>query len=166
MGYQLKNKVDSHQFWIDPLTARTFSLKKNIPPSIRGRCEHWDSELEYRVHQQLLKLTPHQVKRQQDLLILPKSSNFKEWVWCIDFVIAAPTPIYIEAKGKWLLNHLKFESFWKTLRILEVMHPAIYNNLIFVGSNKDEQWSIPQTKLTVYPIRLLPLIIQEKFTCI
>lgn len=151
-----KKPIDNICFWYDPVLGKQYTSKKDIPTPYMQRCEYWDSLLEFRLHEELLKIYPaSQVIRQYTIQIMPKLEPFKAWTWCVDFKIDLPIPIYIEAKGKWLIEALKAEGFWKTLRVLQQVHPDIWSSLIFVGSNKDEEWYIPQSTIRVHPMHQL-----------
>ncbi len=148
--------IDNICFWYDPILGKQYLNKRDVPDAHMPRCEYWDSLLEFRLYEELLKIYPaSQVIKQHIIQIMPRQAPFKAWNWCIDFKIDLPSPIYIEAKGKWLIDSLKAEGFWKNLRAVQALHPQIWNKLVFIGSNKDDEWYIPQSTIKVHPMHQL-----------
>lgn len=149
-----KYKFDNTPFWFDSQTKIRYLSKSEIPNYLKDspRIEYWDSVLEFKVYMELLKhFTKAQIIRQCNIVLFPANELFKAWTWNIDFFIDIPIPIYVEAKGKWIINHPKLDSFWHTLKVCEVFKPEIFKNLLLVG--KDEEWTIPKTKIIVHPIK-------------
>lgn len=140
--------IDNKPFWYNPRTCESYAKK----PESLTNLEHWDSILEFNVYEQLLKEFPlENIKRQHEIILLEKNALFPKWSWVIDFKLfgADNKPIFIEAKGKWLINHPDASMFAKTLRMLQIISPEIFNRLLIVGDGC--VWQIPKTKLFVYP---------------
>lgn len=155
--------IDNICFWFDAVTGTQYLLKQDVPKSVLQRCEYWDSLLEFRLYEELLKIyEPKLVVRQHLITIMPKEKPFKAWTWNIDFKINTPTPIYIEAKGKWIIDSMKAEGFWKNLRAVQHFHPKIWEQLLFIGSNKDDEWHLPQSLIRVHPMRELKELLNAK----
>jgi hypothetical protein len=162
---KLQKPIDNICFYYDPITSTRYEKKKDVPIECLSRCEYWDSILEFRVYEELLKIYPsNEIKRQCTIELMPKLEPFKAWTWCIDFKINSPSPIYIEAKGKWLIESLKSEGFCKNLRMIQKSFPDVWNRLFFIGSDKDGSWHLPYTNIQVYPIRELKHLLQENAT--
>lgn len=141
--------INNKPFWYDSTTCQSFHKK---PKGVIA--EYWDSVLEFKVYETLLKHFPlENIKRQDEIIIWEKTSVFPKLSWVIDFKIFGvdSKPLYIEAKGKWLLEHPENQNFWKTLKLLQIFHPAIFNNLLIVGDNTS--WMIPRTKMIVHPYK-------------
>jgi hypothetical protein len=160
---KMRSQIIAKPFWIDTETKQTYTLKRDIPNYSLARCEHWDSELEYKVYLALqglnLSCTIH---RQDEILVLPQNKHFHKWAWKIDFRLRnweSNTDIYVECKEQWMLKDLKYASFWKTLRILSHLQPEVYENLHFFGSSSSGEWLIPETKLKVYPLNKMKQIL-------
>jgi hypothetical protein len=149
--------IENRAFWYDPETSESFHTK----PKDKKSLEYWDSILEFKVYELLLKEFPREnIKRQQEIIIWEKSALFPKLSWVIDFKIfnADDKPLYVEAKGRWLLKHPDRNDFWKTLKILQMFFPEIFNRLIIVGEGST--WLIPRTKLSVYPYKNLSNLIK------
>lgn len=149
-----KHKFDNIPFWFDTQTKIRYLSKTEIPIYLKDspRIEYWDSVLEFKVYTQLLKhFTKAQIVRQHNIVLFPRNELFKAWTWNIDFFINIPKPIYIEAKGRWIINHPKLDSFWHTLKVCEVFKPEIFKNLLLIG--REEEWTIPKTSIIVHPIK-------------
>lgn len=149
-------KFDNVVFWYDPQTQIRYLSKNEIPDYLKNnpRIEHWDSILEFKVYRYLLRhYRKEDIARQQNIELLPKDKYFKAWTWNVDFVINIPSPIYVEAKGKWIINHPKLDSFWHTLKMCQLHKSEVFNNLILVGS--EDRWFIPKTKVIVHPLKEL-----------
>lgn len=146
--------IDNLSFWYDPQYGERYFLKANVPKDRLHKCEYWDSVLEFKVYNELLNLFPQkEIERQHCINILPAKHPFKKWSWDIDFKVThGNSTLYIEAKGKWLLDNLSKEGFAKTLRMIEMMYPDIWNNLHIVGSDYSGSWLIPGTLIKVKPI--------------
>jgi hypothetical protein len=158
--YKPKKPIDNFCFYYDPILSTQYEKKKDVPPANLHRCEYWDSLLEFKLYEELLKrYAPEQIKRQYIIRLMPKHEPFKEWTWSVDFKLDLPVPIYIEAKGKWLIESLKAEGFWKTLRVLQNTQLEVWDRLVFVGSDKDGTWHIPQSTIQVRPMRELDTLL-------
>ncbi len=155
-----KKIIDACPFWVDNLTGVTYENKAQIPKQHVSRCTHWDSQLEYKIFLTLQKLVPTSVIFAHDKqVIVPKSVNLPALTWEIDFVVSTNKGLkYIEGKGKWIEKYDL--EFWKLLKIVEQARPDIANNLYFIGSNKDGEWTIPNSKIKVTPINQMQELIE------
>jgi hypothetical protein len=149
-------KYDNVSFWYDNKNQIRFYQKKDIPTYLKNspQIEYWDSVLEFTVYQHLLKLVDKSlILRQQVINIIPKNNLFKDWTWNVDFVINYPNPVYLEVKGKWIINHPKMDSFWHTLKVCQLFKPEVFDQLLLVG--REDEWLIPKTKIKVHPYKKL-----------
>lgn len=155
-------KFDNVPFWFDNQTQIRYLSKTEIPTYLRNspRIEYWDSILEFKVYAELSKhFDKQQIIRQHNIELFPKNELFKAWTWNIDFFIDIPSPIYVEAKGKWIINHPKLDSFWHTLKVCEIHKPEVFKNLLLIG--KDDEWLIPKTSIVVQPVKKIRQCIEE-----
>jgi len=136
-----KTKFGNKPFWLNTLTGtKAEVIPKN---SNHDLWEHWDSELEWRVHQELLKKYPSQfIERQSTQLLLPPSRHFPVLTWCCDFKLSLPilpvnsADILIEAKGRWILSEGEFKhSFRRLLQTLAFTNPLQYERTIVVDNS-------------------------------
>jgi hypothetical protein len=109
--------------------------------------QKFDSVLELQIYKEIEKTNPVFINRQFPLLIKPKTPEFKEINWKIDYSVVYPNniPIHIEAKGVansslYLnLKLLNFQSFgdWKRLIIVcsDLMPEKQFNRLKGVHKN-------------------------------
>lgn len=157
-----KHKFDNIPFWFDAQTKIRYLSKSEVPTYLKNspRIEYWDSILEFKVYLELLKhFSKEQIIRQHNIVLLPGNKLFKTWTWNIDFFINIPEPIYVEAKGRWIINHPKLDSFWHTLRVCQECKPSIFKRLLLIG--KDETWLIPKTSIVVNPINNIPELLKR-----
>ncbi|GAA6621578.1 hypothetical protein [Scytonema sp. NUACC26] len=151
----------SSPFWIDPITARTWNVKKeleDLSQDVKDRLEYWDSVLEWKIYQAICKVAPEdKVIRHPGLDILPKTNQFPAWKWNVDFGVDCgdeDLPVLIEAKGLWLLNDdCERRVFIQTMRLLSITNHEQFERVLLIG---DSTWNIPSTGLVVHDYNELP----------
>ncbi|MBF2016292.1 MAG: hypothetical protein IGS23_14025 [Rivularia sp. T60_A2020_040] len=156
-----KKPIDNIPIWYDRECAISYTEKKEVPKNLinTDRIEYWDSLLEFKTYNALLSIfDKSEILRQQNLILFPACDYFKAWTWNIDFIINKQNPIYIEVKGKWIIDSPKLNSFWHTLKVCQTQKPDIFDRLLLIG--KDEQWKIPATNIIVYPLKELRYVLQ------
>ncbi len=152
VGTKRKNsKVSSNPFWYNIRTGEAIPSGTKLTPEQRKDYEYFDSVLEFKVYCALVKKYGYKsISRQVEIELLPKDDCFPDLSWKVDFRVVTPTQILlIEAKGEWLLHdNYALADFRKTLRLLRMKYPVLFQGLQLVG---DKAWSLPGSQLKVIP---------------
>ncbi|MDJ0795809.1 MAG: hypothetical protein QNJ51_03055 [Calothrix sp. MO_167.B12] len=164
-GKSTKNKIFKNvkPFWYSASLQRSYYSKQELPKV--SDLEYWDSTLEFRVYQELLKyFHADLIKRQHEIVILPKEEPFKEWSWKVDFLIQSNKlikPLYIECKGGWIKHDKGSErEFAHMLQTLQSQHSQIFKNLLIVS---DSNWKLVNTKIEPISIEEISLKLIKKW---
>ena len=135
----------SSPFWFNVASFKRTTTK----PTNLTNWEYFASEFEFNVWVKLegfiSKIPRLILTRQHEIQIISDSYYESEITWKVDFAIFKEHPnisfleplLYIEAKGDWILHDRGHsENFKNLIRLLSLVKPTIYTQLIVVGSSE------------------------------
>jgi hypothetical protein len=135
-----KRKCGNNPFWINNFTGERKD-KLSVTDKNAQVWSHWDSELEWKVYQQLRKTySADAIARQVELVVIPASDHFPKVIWTVDFAVTVikagciVDTIYIEAKGRWIIqNSDALTGFCRLIKALAYYNPSAYERLHIVS---------------------------------
>lgn len=145
--------MNSLPFWRHKPTGLFICKKKQAEEYPQDEIEYWDSELEFKVYQALLKIPEIETIARQVLIdVLPKTDVFPKWNWNADFQITiGGKELIIEAKGQWLKRDVaNRRCLLQTFRILHDFKPDLFKRILLFGNTF---WVIPNSSIAVYDIK-------------
>jgi hypothetical protein len=150
-----KLKFGNKPFYFDAVTHQTY------PKKVNENCVYFDSQLEFKIYQNILALVDSRwVKRQHKLLIKPQTETYPEIAWKVDFRIEVPYRLLlnIEVKGQWIKHSTgDFREFKRMLQVFEYFNKTEYEQTVVVS---DSCFDIDHRIKTISPIQLTQLIQQ------